>query len=55
MTYIFFQESIKLISNTSYINTNNEIQLRKKYNFISITNVISLHIKPKTLNFIQEQ
>ena len=34
---------MKLISNTSYINTNNEIQLLKKYNFLLNTNVISLH------------
>ena len=40
--YTFIQENTKLIRNASHINTNNEIQLLKKYNFILITNVISL-------------
>ena len=43
--YSSIQENIKLISNTSYMNTNNELQLLKKYNFILIINVISLQIR----------
>ena len=42
MTYIPLSKKTNLISNTLYINTNNEIQLLKKYNLILITNAISL-------------
>ena len=44
---------MKLISNTSYIITNNEIQLIKKYNFILIINMISLHIT--TISYVSEK
>ena len=42
MTYIHLPKKTKLIINTAYITTNNELQLLKKYNFILIVNMISL-------------